>query len=254
MFSCFVTFQEVVKLSTKIWNEQKAINNNESTLKLIFEKEDAISLDSVFDSLDMDLFIRHFYECFKSTKNDSLPWRIGYNYGYVKLDFVSEVIRIIMKHLNYLTDDPIAAPMRHSNGLLSFMEFLVGKERKLTFDDLKIMMLVYSAEVDDLELMKHLQSQGADLNTRKGCILEVAISNRRFNIIKYMKRNGVDINNEEALREASSEVTTLKYLLDIGVDIKLAEKFFAESDRPYDVSIISPYIKRRISKEKSDSF
>lgn len=216
MFSYFVTFQEVVKLSPKIWNEQKAINYDKDTLKLIFEKEDAISLDSIFDLLDMDLFIRQFYEYFKSIEHKSRQWK-PIDCRYDIIDFLSEVIRVILKHMNYSTDDPVIAPMENCYGLFSLLEFhLIGKKRKLTFNDLKTMMLTYSVEVDDLELLKYLKSKGADLNVKKGYILEIAISKRRFGIIRYLRSNGVNINTAEALWSARNEVTTLKYLIDAG--------------------------------------
>lgn len=239
MFENFVTFKEVIKLEKKIFHEEAIINCDNIVLNLIFHKQDTASLESIFEFLDITLFIKSFAGYFGviSYLKDS----------YSRMDFLSEVIRIILKYLNF----PVRSVVTPHPGdeFFCFIGRLIFLDRILDINDLRDIMLIYSAEVGNLKLMKYLRSQGTDLQFYDNEVLKTAILHRKFNIIEYLIDNEVDINANEGfvLSCAYNDPETVKFLLDSGGDLEFAKKHLL-NDEDYPSRRMRKYLKLRSTK------
>lgn len=240
MFENFVTFKEVIKLEKKIFHEEAMINCDNRVLNLILHKQDTISLESIFESLDITSFIKSFAKYF-----DITPISKG---SYSRIDFLAEVIRIILKYLNFPVRIIVVAPHPKFE-FFDFIRRLTHLDRILDINDLRDMMLIYSAEVGNLKLMKYLRSQEADLRIYDNEVLKTAVRHRKFNIIEYLIDNDVDINADEGfvLSYACNDPEMAKFLLDNGGDLEKAKKYLL-SDEDYPSERMRKYLELRSTK------
>ena len=89
--------------------------------------------------------------------------------------------------------------------------------------------LIEATEKGDLELIKYLVEQGADIHAKNDCALRLASYSGNIEIVKYLVEQGAEIHakNNNALRWASenNHLNVVKYFLfDCQMEIKQETK------------------------------
>ena len=94
--------------------------------------------------------------------------------------------------------------------------------------------LIYVCKFGNLERLKHLVSQGADVHFNDDAIFRIAAKYGQLKIMKYLVSQGADIHvkNEIALRYASANgcIKIVRYLVSQGADVNVNSLSDSESD------------------------
>lgn len=176
MFSNFVTFKEVVKLSENIFYGLRTTNYHDKLLELIYNQEDVIAFEEVIDLVDNKYLVTRFLHIFEAYwRNDRERW-------------LKNILKVI-DHIDvsYLKNTLLVQCSRYK--YYNFVERLVEKGI-----DLRIRggnALLWAGYNGNLEIIKFLTIKGADLYAFEYIPKSILLNHP--GIIEYLLENGVNL-------------------------------------------------------------
>jgi ankyrin repeat protein len=191
------------------------------------------------------------------------------------LDNVKRLVEI--EEVDITTDDNIAIKWASENGHLEVVKYLVSKGADIIYPDGELLgacanghlevakylldigvdvkcyaMIGMVCEANQIEILKFLVKNGADV-TSEGCwALISSASSGHLSITKYLVEVGSDVttkgNRAIALAKYYGHLEVVKYLVDVGADLKAEKSYLPVSDVKIlnyikDLATIKKYIK-----------
>lgn len=219
MFSNFVTFNEVTKLSRYTHLELKHINYDDSILDFIFDKHDVDSFTQVAGLIrDGSLATR-----FISMMN-------FYNYENDRKWLLS-IFEVIIKkgnvNINYYDNRLLVC-----SSAFGYME-----------------IVKYLLERPDCKVCKERCCHRANVHAQSNCSLRLASSNGHLEVVKLLIRNGADVHTEYecSLMAAANNchLEVVEYLIENGANIHILEEYtFRQAVKNNNLAIVKCLVER----------
>lgn len=169
MFSNFVTFTEVVKLSQNIFNQMKSINNDENIVDLIFDKQDIVSAEQVIDESNVSKFSSVLNYC---RSDDSEKW----------LDLIYKTISNNKVDVSDFDSSLILYCCTYNK--LEMIKYLI--ENNYNSNTNMVRVLEWAARNDYLDIIKCI---GVFDSTYEYNVLMESVEYNRLEIVKYLIDN-----------------------------------------------------------------
>ena len=123
--------------------------------------------------------------------------------------------------IRYYIDIPLREAIKHNQ--METVKYLISRG----VDPRRIHFMNIAGSHGHLEILKYLQSLGADIHSNNDYPFRYAAKNGHINVVKYLLKNGVDIhvNNDEALSFAlgNDQLEMAKFLIENGANLDLVK-------------------------------
>lgn len=203
MFSNFVTFKEVVKLSGRTFNNLKEVNYSDKLLPLIQRKADIDAFQQVSDLIRNKKLVTNFISLLLATGSDKEKrW-----------------IENILKFINFI--DPYVLDNRL---VMACCKFDFNTFTKLLlengFDVNSKNGFILRRETDkgNLEVIDYLIDIGAKVNDKNSNALAIATMNGNYELVKKLVKHGAAKRGSLALEYAAHKgyMEIIEYLIENG--------------------------------------
>lgn len=237
MFSNFVTFNEVSKLSTTIHNQLKQINYSDEVVDLIRERVDTESLNQIVELIEdkklaNSIALFFLFQCekviekviekslvsvFTLAKRFSSVMRRCRSFLVTpackagNLDIIKYLasIGVNLHNNNYIH-------MAAEHGHIHLIEYFIDNGVDIHYRDDKI--LTYACKSGSIDIVKYLVEKGCDVRADKDDPLIVSSDLGYKEIVKYLVEKGADVraSSDSALRLACirGHLDVVKYLVE----------------------------------------
>lgn len=210
MFSNFVTFTEVVKLSQNVFYNLRNVNYSDDIFEKIFIGRNVETAESLINLIEDErkiiIYLSRQMFCIFDRRETDLIFTL-----IVKSNFDVQLL-----HEMFLYKICIY-------GYLHIIKYLIENGHKFHIEN--FYALSYSARNGHLEVVKYLVENGADISGNYCDAFIVAATCGHLEIVKYFVSKGINIHflDEEALRSASEDgrLEVVKYLVECGADTSI---------------------------------
>lgn len=193
MFSNFVTFQEVVKLSKNVFWKMREINYQDKLLDLIYSKKDAETFETALDLIEDKELLRKFINIIEIFCGD-----------FVGEKWVENIFKVIRYFgVNSIDNRTLNKWMQQSSNCknYNFLKYFVENGADIHFQNESA--LRSAAECGNLETVKYLVKHGANIHSGNvdGDALDLAIFNSHLEIVKYLVNNGASLDTDQVITD-----------------------------------------------------
>lgn len=210
MFSNFVTFTEVVKLSSNVFYEMKTINYHDKLLKLIKQKRDIDTFEEIIHNVEDKHLITEFIAT--ALGIDAARW-----------------IRNIFEMIDYIDITAFDNSLIISSskyGLYNFVKLLA--ERGADIHAQNGRALVLASSLNHIDIVKYLVEKSLPSYSSIDYALQKAAGNCLLEIVQYLLERGADIHADYnwALKNAvrKGHIDVVKFLIE-RPDCKVCKKY-----------------------------
>lgn len=207
MFSNFVTFTEVVKLSKIIAYKLEQINFSDDLLELVYIRNDFESVQSIFEFVnDKSKITDYIYRLFWGSKsfNSWMKILVKFSIRYSEVNIILCIDQFILsacnknniailrylitkgkkekKHINFSIFKN-AFLIASENGHLNIVKYLIKICPKLVHNREPLIVAVSKSH---LHILIYLVGKGANIHARDDLAIKIAIQNDDLKIIRYL--------------------------------------------------------------------
>lgn len=213
MFSNFVTFKEVVKLSPNVFWKMKEVNYNDKLLDLIYLKEDVNTFGEVSDLIENKRLVTKFINVLSNCKQfDEKKWLENIFKFIEDIDISISGDKLLVYSskygfydaVRYLVEKGVDPHFQYDLALrwavdfnyLEIVKYLVERpdckvcnKQCIHGSDIHVLddcVLRWAAEFGYLDIVKYLVNAGANIHAGDDIALLVAVESNHFDIVKYL--------------------------------------------------------------------
>lgn len=277
MFESFVTFTEVVKLSSNVFYFLREVNYSDKILDSIYEKTDPYSFEQIIDLIQDKTLIEKSVEMLEfwyfGLGEEKWLENIFKVIEYIDLKKSHSILLFyssrygILENIKYLIEkcescNFIIEDGKKENALmdaasgnyLHVAEYLLEKGVNIHAKD--DCALIFATENGYLEMIKFLADRGANIHTKDDYPLRIAAKKDYLDIVKYLVEKGANVNGEYesaiilAVEKGNLEI--VKYLVKKGADIE--DCYALTLAKMKDYSKIVKYLEKKIGNVNSRNY
>lgn len=210
MFSNFVTFTEVVKLSRNIYEQQKRVNFSDTILKLIFDAHDIDTFEEIYLLIDNFDSFAELSDRFVEEDKDS---EITRRYITCMVDFTFKKPEIDMKEF-YLLMFFFSCKEGHLDNIKYFITEVSDKYNR----NIGLSFCCMNGRVEE---MRWLLENGCSVYFENNTPLHLAIEKNHMKVVDFIFKTyqGFDINYLLLYSTRYGNLEAIKYFVDAGADI-----------------------------------
>lgn len=211
MFSNFVTFTEVVKLSRNVYYQQREVNFSEKIILLILDRLDIDTFENTYKLINNEYHFKELATLFiDNNENDEIKKR-----------FISCMLNIFFKR----PDIDLSFFGNASFSLCCIQNRLEEAQYLSNFNiDIhykKDTPLILACNYGNLEIVEWLLENDADVHTTEDLPILVAIKNGHSNVFNYLLNTYSNFDIKRMILTASivGNLELIKYFVESGEDI-----------------------------------